>query len=197
LLTSLLAFASHRVPEALCSSKGWDGIEHILLIAGVGYVAIVLYIRVLGKRVLSKFDAFDLIITVSLGSAFAGLVTSKESTVSDAVVALGALVMLQWAAGWVSKVIPGMQHLIRSDPSLLFYRGTFLEEVMEREHVNKRGDPCRHAHGRVQQHRRRGSRDHGTRWVALCDPSYREISQRAAGCGADLHECRKREGGVR
>jgi uncharacterized membrane protein YcaP (DUF421 family) len=117
--------------------EGWGGIEHILLIAGVGYVAIVLYIRVLGKRVLSKFDAFDFIITVSLGSAFAGLVTSKESTVSDAVVALGALVMLQWVAGWVSKVIPGMQHLIRSDPSLLFYRGTFLKEVMEREHVNK------------------------------------------------------------
>jgi uncharacterized membrane protein YcaP (DUF421 family) len=117
--------------------EGWDGIKHILLIAGVGYVAIVIYIRVLGKRVLSKFDAFDFIVTVSLGSALAGLVTSKESTVADAVVALGALVMLQWIAGWLSKAIPGMQHLIRSEPSLLFYRGKFLKQVMEREHVNK------------------------------------------------------------
>jgi uncharacterized membrane protein YcaP (DUF421 family) len=117
--------------------EGWGGIEHILLIAAVGYAAIIVYIRVFGKRVLSKFDAFDFIVTVSLGSAFAGLVTSPKSTVMDAVITLGALVMLQWLAGWISDRIPGAQHLIRSDPSLLFYRGKFLKDIMQREHINK------------------------------------------------------------
>ncbi|HCW73928.1 MAG TPA: DUF421 domain-containing protein, partial [Clostridiaceae bacterium] len=40
----------------------------MLIIAPLSYMFLILFIRVAGKRTLSKMNAFDLIITVSLGS---------------------------------------------------------------------------------------------------------------------------------
>ena len=40
--------------------ESWTGLVRILLVAPLAYVALVLILRISGKRTLSKFNAFDL-----------------------------------------------------------------------------------------------------------------------------------------
>ncbi len=46
---------------------GWDGILRIILVAPLSYFSLILFLRISGKRTLTKLSAFDLVITVALG----------------------------------------------------------------------------------------------------------------------------------
>src|SRR4051794_24742339 len=49
----------------------WAALGRVLLVGPLAYVALVLLLRVSGKRTLTKLNAFDLVVTVSLGSTLA------------------------------------------------------------------------------------------------------------------------------
>jgi uncharacterized membrane protein YcaP (DUF421 family) len=55
---------------------GWESLLRILIHGTLGYIALVLMLRLSGKRTLSKMNAFDFVITIALGSAFATLLIS-------------------------------------------------------------------------------------------------------------------------
>lgn len=57
--------------------NGWSGLARVMIVAVAAYVALIIVLRVSGKRVLSKMNAFDLIVTVAIGSAFATILLSK------------------------------------------------------------------------------------------------------------------------
>lgn len=49
----------------------WFGLLRVVVVGTLAYVALVLLLRVSGKRTLSKMNAFDFIVTVALGSTLA------------------------------------------------------------------------------------------------------------------------------
>jgi hypothetical protein len=49
----------------------WAGLGRVLLVGTLAYVALVLLLRISGKRTLGKLNAFDLVVTVALGSTLA------------------------------------------------------------------------------------------------------------------------------
>ncbi len=54
------------------------------LITGVlAYILIVLVLRLTGKRTLSKWNAFDFIVTVALGSALANVILSRDVSLAQ------------------------------------------------------------------------------------------------------------------
>ena len=46
----------------------WFSLLRILVLGTAAYGLLVLYVRLFGKRTLSKLSAFDLVVTVALGS---------------------------------------------------------------------------------------------------------------------------------
>jgi len=54
--------------------SGWDVIVRTLVAGSVTYLALVLLLRVSGPRMLAKWYAFDLIVTVAPGSTFANCI---------------------------------------------------------------------------------------------------------------------------
>jgi uncharacterized membrane protein YcaP (DUF421 family) len=46
---------------------------------------VVALLRYFGKRALTKTNAFDLVVTVAIGSAFASAFTSKDTSLADGV----------------------------------------------------------------------------------------------------------------
>lgn len=50
----------------------------VAVTATVAYVWVVVILRASGKRTLSKLNAFDLIVTVAMGSTLASVITSKS-----------------------------------------------------------------------------------------------------------------------
>jgi uncharacterized membrane protein YcaP (DUF421 family) len=116
----------------------WASIGHIAVVALLSYLAMVAIIRIIGKRALSKFDAFDFIVTVALGSLLANLIVSKSMTLADGVTAIAVLLGAQYIMVVASCRWQIFENIVRSEPSLLFYRGQFLEEMMRREKVTRR-----------------------------------------------------------
>ncbi|WP_051241587.1 DUF421 domain-containing protein [Azohydromonas australica] len=116
---------------------GWMPLARILVLGTLAYAALVLLLRVTGKRTLSKLNAFDLIVTVALGSTLATVLLSKDVALAEGLTALALLVLLQGALTWLSVRSPRVSRLVKSEPSLLFLEGRFLQGAMKRERVTE------------------------------------------------------------
>lgn len=51
--------------------EGWSGLGRVALVGAAAYVTLVLMLRVIGERSLARLNAFDLVVTVALGSTMA------------------------------------------------------------------------------------------------------------------------------
>ena len=84
----------------------FDTILRTLIIGIMAYVAIVLIIRISGKRSLTQLNAFDLIVTVALGSILSSILINQNVTITQGVTAFFVLVVLQYAITKLSVTTP-------------------------------------------------------------------------------------------
>ncbi|MCO5171190.1 MAG: DUF421 domain-containing protein [Planctomycetes bacterium] len=115
--------------------SGWAGPARTAIVGVAAYLALVLILRASGKRTLSKLNAFDLVVTVALGSTLATILLSKDVALAEGVTALALLVGLQWLIAWSSSRSSLVSRLVKSEPRLLALRGRLLREAMQRERV--------------------------------------------------------------
>ena len=115
--------------------NSWDNIWRTLIVGVLAYAALVLLLRVSGKRTLSKMNAFDLIVTVALGSTLATILLNKKVALAEGVTAFFILIALQYIVAWSSVRSDGFKRLIKSDPKLIFYQGKYLKENIIKERV--------------------------------------------------------------
>jgi uncharacterized membrane protein YcaP (DUF421 family) len=87
--------------------EDWTGIRNTLVVGVLAYFGLVLLLRITGNRTLSKMNAFDLIVTVALGSTLSSIVILKDVTLAKGMAALALLVGLQFAITWSSVRIRG------------------------------------------------------------------------------------------
>ena len=116
--------------------SGWSGMGRVVAVGVLAYAALVLVLRISGKRTLAKMNAFDLVVTVALGSALASTLLSRTVPLADGAVAFALLAALQFAVAWVSIRAPWFRRLVKSDPALLVRDGVFLTDAMRRERVD-------------------------------------------------------------
>ncbi len=115
----------------------WSGLLRIVVVSTAAYAALVPILRVSGKRTLAKLNAFDLVVTVALGSTLATVLLSKSVALAEGLLAFVLLVGLQYAVAWLSVRSPRFGALVKSEPSLLLHRGRFLEGAMRRQRVTQ------------------------------------------------------------
>lgn len=108
-----------------------------LVVGVLAYVSLVLLLRVSGRRTLSKMNAFDLVVTVALGSTFATILLSRDVSLAQGVLALALLIALQYAVTWSSVRVAWVRKLVTGEPALLFYRGRFLGEALRKARVTE------------------------------------------------------------
>jgi uncharacterized membrane protein YcaP (DUF421 family) len=117
--------------------EGWDTILSVLVRGGLAYIALVALLRVSGKRTLAKLNAFDLVVTVALGSMLATVTLSKDVSVAAGVAGFGVLAGMQYAVAWVSTRSRLARKSVRSEPRLLLRKGEFLADAMRDERVTE------------------------------------------------------------
>jgi len=115
----------------------WTGLGRVVLVGTLAYFALVLLLRISGKRTLTKLNAFDLVVTVALGSTLATVLLSKSVALAEGVLALGLLIFLQYAIAWLSVRSPNFQSAIKAEPTLLLHRGSFLSAAMRAERITR------------------------------------------------------------
>ena len=114
---------------------GLAGLGRVLLVGTLAYLALVLLLRVSGKRTLTKLNAFDLVVTVALGSTLATILLSRSVALVEGIVAFALLIGLQWAIAWLSVRSDRFQALIKSEPRLLAHQGRLLHGAMKAERI--------------------------------------------------------------
>ena len=115
----------------------WDSIGRILLIGIMAYASLILMLRISGKRTLSQMKEFDFIVTVALGSTLASVILSKDVALADGILALALLISLQYLLAYLSVRSTKFSNIISSEPTLLFYKGTFLVKALRKERVTE------------------------------------------------------------
>jgi uncharacterized membrane protein YcaP (DUF421 family) len=116
---------------------GWSGPLRVILVGTLAYVGLIVALRATGKRTLSKMNAFDLIVTVALGSTLAAILLDRTVPLLDGLTALGLLVGLQYLITWGSVRSATLRRLVKSEPTLLVRDGAFLRDAMHRTRVTQ------------------------------------------------------------
>lgn len=121
------------MPDAIFN--GWDGVLRILLIAPAAYVALILILRMSGKRTLAKLNAFDFIITIAIGSTLASVITSSTLSLVDGLAALTLLVGMQFIVTSASVRWPWFNDVLKAEATLLVRKGELLPQAMRRQRI--------------------------------------------------------------
>lgn len=116
--------------------ESWSSFGRTVLAGVFAYVALVVFLRVSGKRTLAKLNAFDFIVTVAVGSTLASVLTSKNLPLADGALALALLVALQFAVAWLTVRVRWFERLVKNRPAAVFRRGEFDDAAMCRERLS-------------------------------------------------------------
>ena len=84
---------------------------------------VLLLLRVSGKRTLTKMNAFDLVVTVVLGSTLATVLFTKSVAQAEGLTAFVLLIFLQFVLTWLFVRSQAASRLVKSEPTLLVYQG--------------------------------------------------------------------------
>lgn len=117
--------------------SGWGGLLRTALVCVLGYVALLAILRISGKRSHTKMSAFDLVVTVALGSTLSTLIVSRDVALAEGVLALALLVSLQAVIAWGSSRSRLFHGLVRSEPRLLVRNGAVLSGAAGEERITE------------------------------------------------------------
>lgn len=109
----------------------------MVVVGAVAYAMLVLLLRASGKRTLTKLNAFDLVVTVALGSTLATVLLNKSVSLAEGMLAFAVLIALQFAITWASVRSERVRRLVKSEPTLLLHRGRFLDSAMRSQRVTR------------------------------------------------------------
>lgn len=114
-----------------------SSILYSLLIGCLSYLAIVTLLRLSGKRTLSKWNAFDFVVTIAYGSILATMVLSQQTSLLQGIVGIGVLLLVQFGLTWVAVRSPNVQTWIKAQPRLLLLNGKPLTNALKQERVTE------------------------------------------------------------
>lgn len=117
--------------------QDWQGLARTTLVGLLAYVGLVVFLRLSGKRTLSKLNAFDLVVTVALGSTLATILLNEDIALAEGLVAFATLIGLQWLVAWSSVRWPALARTVRAEPAVLARDGQSIPAALKRERITE------------------------------------------------------------
>lgn len=113
----------------------WSDVMRVLIVGSLAYLALVLALRTSGKRTLAKLNAFDLVVTVALGSTLATVLLSSTVSLAEGVTAILLLILLQFVVAFLSSRLNPVRRVVKSEPTLILHRGRLLDDRLAANRV--------------------------------------------------------------
>lgn len=108
----------------------------ILAVGALGYAGLILLLRISGKRTLAKMNAFDLAVTVAVGSTLSALLLTPSVSLAEGLVAFAVLFALQYAVAFASSRSSAVRSFVKAEPALLLREGRLLHAALRDERVS-------------------------------------------------------------
>jgi uncharacterized membrane protein YcaP (DUF421 family) len=115
----------------------WTGPVRVATVGILAYVGLVTLLRVSGKRTLSKMNAFDLVVTVALGSTLAATLLNNSVSLAQGTTAFFVLIGVQYAVAWTCARSDRADRLFKSSPTIILWRGKILDDVIRAERISR------------------------------------------------------------
>lgn len=133
---------------------GWEPVARIVVVGTLAYTALVVLLRVSGKRTLSRMNSFDFVITVAIGAAFGRVLTTRSVPLVEAVTAFALLIALQYVVASLQIRSRRFSRLVTAEPTLLLYQGRVLHDALWAERLTEKeldGAVRKHGLGSLQE----------------------------------------------
>ena len=99
------------------------------------YVLMLFVIRVLGKRTVGNFAAFDLLVALMLGEVVDEIIYGDVS-IAQGVVAIGVVAAAQYGNAWLSYWDHGFDRILEGKPTPIVRDGEMVRAGMRHERMN-------------------------------------------------------------
>ncbi len=138
----------------------WNEVARTAVAGALAYVTLVIFLRISGKRTLSKLNAFDLVVTVALGSILGSILLNRSIALAEGAAAMAVLILLQFIVSALSVRSKAFAKFVRASPSTLVDNGSWRQDVMRSERITQ-GEVL----SAIRENGGRGVED--ARWVVL------------------------------
>jgi uncharacterized membrane protein YcaP (DUF421 family) len=101
------------------------------------YLVLIGFTRLAGLRSFSKMSSFDFAVTVAFGSLLASTVLTKTPPLSQAIVALAALFLIQYTVSQLRIRSSAVVQAVDNDPEIIMFGSEILEENMKSVRMTK------------------------------------------------------------
>ncbi|MEB3355757.1 MAG: YetF domain-containing protein [Synechococcales bacterium] len=125
----------------------WMDLLHTAVAGVFAYIGLIILLRISGKRTLSKWNAFDFIVTIAFGSILGSIILLRDVSIAQGVFGFALLVILQFCISWLSVHTPVVKAWVKGTPTLLVYRGKIQHQTLRHERITE-GEIC----AAVRQH---------------------------------------------
>lgn len=114
----------------------WGALEHTVIRSAVAYLVIVGALRIIGEQALAKMTAYDLIVTIALGSIVASIPLS-ETSLADGLAAMLVFIGLQEGIRFAQARSRKARWLIAERPRLVVWRGELLRDRLTHWNISE------------------------------------------------------------
>lgn len=115
----------------------WSDVLRVVLVGAAAYAVLVLVLRVSGKRTLAKLNAFDLVVTVALGSTLATILLSSDVAWTEGVTAFVVLVLLQLLVSWSTSHLGPGRSVVTARPTTVLRDGVLDEAALAAQRLTR------------------------------------------------------------
>ena len=100
------------------------------------YVVMLIVIRVLGKRTIGNFTAFDLLVALMLGEVVDEIIYG-DVTLAQGLVAIVVIALCKYVTGWLSYWDHGLNRVLEGTPTEIVRNGEFVRKGLREEMLNE------------------------------------------------------------
>jgi uncharacterized membrane protein YcaP (DUF421 family) len=118
--------------SVLPSLPWWE----LVLRAVAIYIALLLALRLSGKREVGQFTLYDLVFILLVANALQPAITGPDTSVVGGLILIVSLVGLNFIVGKLDN-LPRFHRIFTPAPAVIVKDGTYLKDVMRREGVDE------------------------------------------------------------
>jgi uncharacterized membrane protein YcaP (DUF421 family) len=101
------------------------------------YLALLVMVRLSGRRTISQLTPFDLLVVMLLSEAVSNGLSGGDSSVSGGLIIAGTLIVLNGGIGLLSARSRKVEAMVEGEPVLIGRDGVFFDKVVRRNRIGQ------------------------------------------------------------
>ncbi len=113
--------------------NGWSIVARTIIV----YAALLLGLRLAGKRELGQMTPFDLVVILLIANAVQNAMVGPDTSVTGGLIAAGVLIAANYGIALARERLPLLRRAVEGTPTLLISDGKFVPEHLRREGLDE------------------------------------------------------------